>query len=417
MKLRKRPEGSKKTSRQLAIDRRKTKASLSTNATKNKVTKKGSSITKNSKKVSTPTKRISKKKPESLEKLFFLENVNITGSTDAKKVLQFVELDMTLFGEAKETEVIKTMTGNTKKYDALRTQTYNHFYNILRCHKTLKKLAIIEKNKKTVFENVCGGSRSEYKKHIINACLIVWGKGLVKKEYIGQDMTKLTRKELAKAQLQPSTIQLKHKMLWSVLGDRGIYYQARHFNFQGSYKWYWKNRFAVTKEQRPDFSRQIKKTQYDQYEEDKIWATYYDIDKSFRPYGDITDLLMLLCWRVLKCFVFRGKREPVSLLNENIVIKTEFGGPFKGLKKMTLKGFAVEKSWELTLSNPVERTGEYTSIVEDKHNPLCIVRLVEWYRDKHLPDSYDGKFFCKEVQKIVVFIALSILNLHVRLII
>ena len=70
--------------------------------------------------------------------------MNITGSTDAKKVLQFVELDMTLFGEAKETEVIKTMTGNTKKYDALRTQTYNHFYNILRCHKTLKKLVIIK---------------------------------------------------------------------------------------------------------------------------------------------------------------------------------------------------------------------------------------------------------------------------------
>ena len=212
-------------------------------------------------------------------------------------------------------------------------------------------------------------------------------------------MTKLTRKELAKAQLQPSTIQLKHKILWSVLGDRGIYYQARHFNFQGSYKWYWKNRFAITKEQRPDFGRQIKKTQYDQYEEDKIWATYYDIDKSFRPYRDITDLLMLLCWRVLKCFVFRGKREPASLLNENIVIKTEFGGPFKGLKKMTLKGFAVEKSWELSLSNPVERTGEYTSIVEDKHNPLCIVRLVEWYRDKHLPDNYEGKFFCREVKK------------------
>ena len=148
MKLRKRPEGSKKTSRQLAIDKSKAKARLATNATKNKATKKSSSTTKHSKKVSTPTKKISRKKPESPEKIFFLENVNITGSTDAKKVLQFVELDMTLFGEAKETEVIKTMTGNTKKYDELRTQTYNHFYSILRCHKTLKKLAIIEKIKR-----------------------------------------------------------------------------------------------------------------------------------------------------------------------------------------------------------------------------------------------------------------------------
>ena len=168
------------------------------------------------------------------------------------------------------------------------------------------------------------------------------------------------------------------------------------FNFKGSYKWYWKNRFAVIKNIRPDFGRQIKKTLYDEYEEEKIWSTYYDVDKSFRPYQDIEDLLMILCWRVLKWVLFRGKREPCNLLNKDIVVEVQTGGTWKGLKKMWLKGYNVEKSMSLTLNNPVERAGNYTGIVEDKYNPLCIVKLVEFYRRTHLPTNYRGNFSVKE---------------------
>ena len=135
---------------------------------------------------------------------------------------------------------------------------------------------------------------------------------------------------------------------------------------------------------------------YDHYEEEKIWAAYYDLDKNFRPYSSISDLLMLLVWKVLKFFCDRGAKEPASLLNEDIIIKKETGGQWKGLKKMKLIGFSVEKSVNLTLSNPVERHGDYTSVVEDKCNTLCIVRLVEYYRAKHLPPNYTGKFFCRE---------------------
>ena len=66
---------------------------------------------------------------------------------------------------------------------------------------------------------------------------------------------------------------------------------------------------------------------------------------------------------------------------------------------MWLKGYNVEKSMSLTLNNPVERAGNYMGIVEDKYNPLCIVKLVEFYRRNHLPTNYMGKFFCKGKEK------------------
>ena len=47
---------------------------------------------------------------------------------------------------------------------------------------------------------------------------------------------------------------------------------------------------------------------------------------------------------------------------------------------MKIIGLSVEKSVNLTLSNPAERSGDFTCIVEDKYNKLCIVHLVEYYR-------------------------------------
>lgn len=136
----------------------------------------------------------------------------------------------------------------------------------------------------------------------------------------------------------------------------------------------------MTKEIRPDFGRETRKQMYDYYEEEKIWAVYYDLDKNFCAYTYISDLVMLLVWKIIKFFCYHGAKEPVSLLNKAIILKVETGGQWKGLKKMKLIEFSVEKSVNLTLSNPVERSGDFTSIVEDKYNKLCIVHLVEHYR-------------------------------------
>ena len=108
---------------------------------------------------------------------------------------------------------------------------------------------------------------------------------------------------------------------------------------------------------------------------------------------------MILVWRVLKWVLFCGKREPCNLLNKDIVAEVQTGGTWKGLNNMWLKGYNVEKSLSLTLNNPVERAGNYTGIVEDKYNPLCIVKLVEFYGRMHLPRNYTGKFFCSEKKK------------------
>ena len=226
--------------------------------------------------------------------------------------------------------------------------------------------------------------------------MIVWGKSLLMAPLKGRDISKLSAREIAAGQMQPSTIAVKHRILWAAFSERDICFQQKHFNFKGSYKWYWKHRFSKIKEIRPDFGRETRKQMYDHYEEEKIWAAYYDLDKNFRPYTCISDLLMLLVWKVLKFFCYCGAREPASLLNEDIIIKVETGGQWKGLKKMKLIGFSVEKSVNLTLSNPVERSGDFTSIVEDRYNKLCIVQLVEHYRETHLPTNYTGKFFCKE---------------------
>ena len=71
---------------------------------------------------------------------------------------------MTLYGKEEETVSIKEMTGNSSRYDAQKNKVYNDFYNILKCHKTLCALAKVEKNKRRVFEIICGGDRNEDKK-------------------------------------------------------------------------------------------------------------------------------------------------------------------------------------------------------------------------------------------------------------
>jgi len=98
------------------------------------------------------------------EKTFFESSVQISGDSEAEEVLQFIELDMTLYGKEEDTFKIREMTGNTKGYDKTKLHIVNIFFNVLKCHKTLKNLATVEKNKKTVFENICGGVRNKYKK-------------------------------------------------------------------------------------------------------------------------------------------------------------------------------------------------------------------------------------------------------------
>ena len=101
----------------------------------------------------------------SKEKESFLKNINITGETDVQQVLEFVLLDMTLYGKEEETVSIKEMTGNSIRCDTQKNKVYNDFYNILKCHKTLCGLAKVEKNKRRLFKIICGGDRNEDKKY------------------------------------------------------------------------------------------------------------------------------------------------------------------------------------------------------------------------------------------------------------
>jgi len=150
--LRKRP--GQKTSRQVSIEKKKKEKSSCTNKGTKDTTKKVKAV-----RGSSHSNKCTK------EKEFFLKNINITGETNAKKVLEFVSLDMTLYGKEEETVSIKEMTGNSIKYDTQKNKVYNDFYNILKCHKTLCGLAKVEKNKCRVFKIICGGDRNEDKKN------------------------------------------------------------------------------------------------------------------------------------------------------------------------------------------------------------------------------------------------------------
>lgn len=70
----------------------------------------------------------------------------------------------------------------------------------MKYHKTLKHLATVEKNKKTVHENICGGIRNNHK-NIINACMIVWEKPSLMAPLKGRDISKLSPREIAVGQM------------------------------------------------------------------------------------------------------------------------------------------------------------------------------------------------------------------------
>ena len=59
----------------------------------------------------------------------------------------------------------------------------------------------------------------------------------MKKLYWSKDLEKLTEKEFAKAQYEPTSLRAKEKLIWSILQMNNVNFESKDFNnYPGLYK-------------------------------------------------------------------------------------------------------------------------------------------------------------------------------------
>jgi hypothetical protein len=114
------------------------------------------------------------------------------------------------------------------------------------------------------------GNMTRAKKMVLNYALLCYSRSLVKKEFIGEDLSDPA--VFALAQYQPNTLETHFKVLFSVFKKEQIHYQMqKDFNGPGDFHAYWKDTMAVAAEHRPlEYARKPNACEPDMSQKEKL---------------------------------------------------------------------------------------------------------------------------------------------------
>ena len=179
----------------------------------------------------------------------------------AEGMVDFINNCPLLYGTAKEMSFVHDSSLVTSRHTEATIHDINHFFTTLHVCPNTKHLAEMVPDprftKKTVlirkFFVWVRGLRDVKKWKIINHCSLIFGKSLLKKEYVNRSWMSLTPNEKADATYQPNTVLTIHKRINSVFCQEGIQYSL-HSDFEGTggFRAFWKKRFEEALKYRSD---------------------------------------------------------------------------------------------------------------------------------------------------------------------
>ena len=167
-------------------------------------------------------------------------------------MVHFIDSCPLLYGTAEEMSFVRDCSLVTSGHAEATIVDVDRFFTALHVCPNTKHLAKMVPDPRSVKKSVfirrfyvwVRGLREVNKWKIINHCLLIFGKSLLKKEYRNRSWMSLSPKEMADATYQPNTVLTIHKRINSVFRQEGIQYSLHtDFEGKGGFRAFWKKRF------------------------------------------------------------------------------------------------------------------------------------------------------------------------------
>ena len=313
-----------------------------------------------------------------------------TATKYAKDVYNDPNFANTFSGE--ECNMVKTAQANSTKYERRVELNHDRFVKIVtdvtapnakgggdeRIHEMFTKKVLMHNGiqEDYLFYYNVSGVKDFGKQMILNQALNIWTISIRNKK-TGQP-------------IDTSTHSTYIKNLFSSFGKRGVLYKADEFTFKGGFggvvKMDWHNKRKVD----PSIGTNRTKAKFDENVDEKYNAKL--LDGTYKPFEDMHDLLKCMVMEFGRQLGIRGKTEMVNLRWSYLKRGTYSCGQFKGLRYVIVApngGF--DKTTPIGLKNPTVNL-QYPMLIEDRNNPFCLTKMMNFYRDRCEPDQ--ERFFC-----------------------
>ena len=303
-----------------------------------------------------------------------------------------------LFGSVEKTNELSSFSINSKDHELRKRSIEERFFYVLSHHEKFKYLTPFIDDpecpgsiKLRTFYVCLRGLKSPMKKRILNFTMLLFSMSFVKKEFDGQDLS--DPKVFADAQYEPSTVDMFLRCLFSVFSSHGIVYRKDHdFNETGDFPGYWKDTFAKSQVQRPDYGTKSNAATFDSNYKRKRRAA---IDNgTLNPLTDYDHHTWILLEDFLTHNMLRGSQEPCMVCRADIEsgimpVESDFAG--KRFYRLKAK-HSGQKGNALTLTNTSvqneKNINAYVPMVEDPSDPFCLFYLLERHLNVYLPTQF-----------------------------
>lgn len=105
-----------------------------------------------------------------------------------------------------------------------------------------------------------------------------------------------------------------------------------------------------------------------------------------------------MVFRILKTWLLREMHEPVALLALDVTTGEHKKGNTKGLNYVYIKGFKGDKMIKLSFEKTSMREGRNTYMLQEKMNKYCVVSLIMFYIENHLPTGWEGPLILQKAK-------------------
>ena len=137
--------------------------------------------------------------------------------TTLNRIAAEITQNLTLFGTKPHTNMLKALSATSGSYQKRQHNTLEQFFHILSNHDTFKPLSKFIANPELPVNQIrqfyvtLWGAKTQDKKIMLNAALIIFGQMLILKAHLGKDLSDLAA--FAAAQYQPNVVIFHYKML------------------------------------------------------------------------------------------------------------------------------------------------------------------------------------------------------------
>lgn len=219
---------------------------------------------------------------------------------------------LSLFGSPEKAAIFQSLCSTTGVYAKRKDDILKRLFYVLSLNEHLKHLAEqvpepeIENEKEYRFFIELRGPKTPAKKKVLNTCLILFSQCLIRKEWVGKDLSK--KEDFAAAQYQPNHVLTLFKMLFAEFSERCIVYRLqRDFKGKGKLLAYWRYVFEITKSSRPDYGTTPHAAQFDANWRIKRQRAIESGE--LKPLTDYKHHLMVLTEELMCCNNLRGSKE------------------------------------------------------------------------------------------------------------